>query len=357
MTKQLSGGRGWLADAAADSIHRMDKAFGRAIPINSAGRTWAQQNEAYQRYLRYGYPLALRPGTSVHERGNAVDFANTAYNWLGAYKGTGWNGARANGFGWRRTVASEPWHFEYDMYRDVSLVQALLNKVGYSLTVDGIRGSKTTAALKDFQKKNGLKVDGVFGPVTLSRLNAVADAKPSGGGSTNFGYTAAYYKDIQTRLNRLGHKLVVDGKNGPKTIAAVKAFQKKYGLVQDGIPGAKTKAKLVALTTPKPTPAPSTLPKPAAMLKWRWTGIQKMLRATGRYRGAIDNLPGRGTLTGFNQFTGRGNTNAWDANSVKKAQQWLKNKWGYTGAIDGIPGPKMKAAWDRAEAANNRAFS
>src|SRR5207249_2796566 len=35
-------------------------------------RTWAQQNALYQRYLRGG-PLAARPGTSSHERGEAVD--------------------------------------------------------------------------------------------------------------------------------------------------------------------------------------------------------------------------------------------------------------------------------------------
>lgn len=51
--------------------------------------------------------------------------------------------------------------------------------------------------------------------------------------------------EVQTRLKKWGYYTGnVDGINGPKTIAAVKAFQKKYGLVQDGIVGPLTAAKM-----------------------------------------------------------------------------------------------------------------
>ena len=50
-------------------------------------------------------------------------------------------------------------------------IQEALNKHGYNLDVDGIIGSKSTAAIKDFQQKNGLKVDGIVGNQTWSALN------------------------------------------------------------------------------------------------------------------------------------------------------------------------------------------
>ncbi len=52
-------------------------------------------------------------------------------------------------------------------------------------------------------------------------------------------------REVQTRLKKWGYYTGnVDGINGPKTISAVKKFQKKYGLVQDGIVGPLTAAKM-----------------------------------------------------------------------------------------------------------------
>jgi N-acetylmuramoyl-L-alanine amidase len=50
---------------------------------------------------------------------------------------------------------------------------------------------------------------------------------------------------VQARLNNLGYDCgPVDGINGPRTQAAVKAFQKDKALDVDGIPGPKTQAAL-----------------------------------------------------------------------------------------------------------------
>jgi hypothetical protein len=50
---------------------------------------------------------------------------------------------------------------------------------------------------------------------------------------------------VQARLNNLGYDCgPVDGINGPRTEAAVRAFQKDHGLDIDGIPGSKTQAAL-----------------------------------------------------------------------------------------------------------------
>lgn len=57
---------------------------------------------------------------------------------------------------------------------DVRELQKKLNENGYSLEVDGQFGSKTQAAVKDYQKKNNLQVDGIAGKNTWGRLSKAA---------------------------------------------------------------------------------------------------------------------------------------------------------------------------------------
>jgi hypothetical protein len=56
--------------------------------------------------------------------------------------------------------------------------------------------------------------------------------------------TGSHVKWIQTHLGVHGHKVTVDGQYGPKTAAAVKAFQKDAKLTQDSQVGPKTWAAL-----------------------------------------------------------------------------------------------------------------
>jgi murein L,D-transpeptidase YcbB/YkuD len=54
----------------------------------------------------------------------------------------------------------------------VKVLQELLNSHGYNLEVDGNFGSGTHAAVRDFQKREGLKVDGIVGTMTRERLQS-----------------------------------------------------------------------------------------------------------------------------------------------------------------------------------------
>ncbi len=66
---------------------------------------------------------------------------------------------------------------------EVTAIQNVLkNKGYYTGKVDGIFGSKTLAAVKSFQKANGLTVDGIAGPQTLRALGI---SSSSGGYSSN----------------------------------------------------------------------------------------------------------------------------------------------------------------------------
>ena len=69
----------------------------------------------------------------------------------------------------------------------VRTIQQKLVRWGYfDGPVDGIYGSKTAAAVKDFQRKNGLAADGVVGSATLAALG-MQDSAPSGGSAAQSG--------------------------------------------------------------------------------------------------------------------------------------------------------------------------
>ena len=54
----------------------------------------------------------------------------------------------------------------------VKSMQQQLAAKGYGTTADGIHGSRTTAAVKAFQKANGLTQDGIVGTRTWAKLYA-----------------------------------------------------------------------------------------------------------------------------------------------------------------------------------------
>jgi peptidoglycan hydrolase-like protein with peptidoglycan-binding domain len=83
-----------------------------------------------------------------------------------------------------------------------------------------------TQFIKDIQKATGAKIDGIAGTETLSKTVTVSAKKNS---------SHAVVRPLQKRLNALGFNCgVVDGAAGKKFTAAVIAYQKAKGCVQDG---------------------------------------------------------------------------------------------------------------------------
>ena len=71
---------------------------------------------------------------------------------------------------------------------EVRTIQEKLKRWGYySGSVDGIYGSQTVSAVKKFQQKNGLTVDGIAGKNTLNAMGIMSSLSSSGssGSSSN----------------------------------------------------------------------------------------------------------------------------------------------------------------------------
>lgn len=68
----------------------------------------------------------------------------------------------------------------------VTTIQTKLKRWGYfDGPVDGIYGSKTSKAVRSFQRKNGLTADGVAGPATLKALGMEQTSQNSGSSQTD----------------------------------------------------------------------------------------------------------------------------------------------------------------------------
>lgn len=119
----------------------------------------------------------------------------------------------------------------------VQILQRLLNQYGYDLVADGIFGGRTTNAVIDFQKNNGLTQDGIAGRNTWNALlNLNPDNVVLRSGSRN---SAVLY--LQKLLLSFLYPIEdLDGIFGPETERAVRAFQTENGLDVDGIVGRNT---------------------------------------------------------------------------------------------------------------------
>jgi peptidoglycan hydrolase-like protein with peptidoglycan-binding domain len=111
----------------------------------------------------------------------------------------------------------------------VPALQYLLRARGHLVTVDGIFGPKTEAAVEGFQTADQIGVDGIVGPQTWGALVIVVAT-----GSTSDAVRGVQeefrFRDLS---GAPGRGLAVDGVFGPKTRAAVRGFQQALGITAE----------------------------------------------------------------------------------------------------------------------------
>lgn len=280
-----------------------------------------------------------------------------------------------------------------DKGTEVTQAQVRLKELKYYQgPVDGSYGYGTYAAVRAFQQRHNLPVDGKIGPVTRAELyNAGAIMNGVSVITTDmtvlsYGSQSPAVIQAQTRLKELGYYTgSLDGKFRALTARAVSAFQKNNGLKVDGKVGSATWAKLNmagAVPATPPPPVASGLQEgdsgPAV------TRAQQVLKALGFYHGPIN---GQYTIyitqavTAFQQKYGLPANGIIDAatsarlntvyqppdpnkvappamelklgmegDSVVKAQTRLKELLYYRGAIDGKYGSGTQAAVSKFQA-------
>ena len=224
-------------------------------------------------------------------------------------------------------------------------LQQRLQKLGmYTGEITGTYGTATVNAVKKFQETHKLIQDGKAGANTLRLLYLLTDSTTSLTVTVTVspmpavtemtadnilvmrkGTKSPEVTRLQNRLKELGYYTgVSDGVYSDAVVTAVKDFQKKSGLTQDGVAGLTTQQALysdfaVSIATPAPTetPMPGT-PAPivlstAPSLQTLKTGsrgdlvkaLQTKLKELGYYTGAIDGEYGGSTASAVKEYQRR----------------------------------------------------
>ncbi|PAV30150.1 hypothetical protein CIL05_06700 [Virgibacillus profundi] len=146
-------------------------------------------------------------------------------------------------------------------------LQKDLTRLGYdvgSYGSNGVFGNDTLAALKQFQKDNGLVVDGYYGTKSQSKMktaNSVSKPKANDFNLPNATYwvKSPQFHDsgvlaVQKALSSVyfypekgAKNNGCDGYYGNNTADAVRRFQSVHGLKEDGSYGKSTRAKLIVV--------------------------------------------------------------------------------------------------------------
>mgnify|MGYP005908893603 CR=1 FL=1 len=168
------------------------------------------------------------------------------------------------------TLPDGPWNFGSSVLKqgstgsEVEQMQFWLSTLAQyessipSVKVDGVYGSGTAAAVRAFQRRYGLTVDGIVGLTTWTELydqfrsiqsdNGTPNAYPGtalreGSSGQNVRLVQFWLKIARTVYTSLAN-VTVDGKFGAGTAAAVQRFQRYFGLTSDGVVGRITWNKL-----------------------------------------------------------------------------------------------------------------
>ena len=206
------------------------------------------------------------------------------------------------------------------------------------------KASSTSDALQTLPKGTKLEVLGKSGSwykVTYGKytgyvyktyvsVTKTASSSSSSSSATRLekGSTGSDVKDLQTKLKKLGYyDAYVDGDYGDTTVAAVKAFQKKYNLTADGIAGKETLKKLDSVYEN------ANSAKDVDSLRMGDSGsavkdLQTKLKKLGYYDGTVDSTFGSGTYAAVRAFQKKYNLTAdgvAGSETLKKLDSAYKN--------------------------------
>ena len=206
------------------------------------------------------------------------------------------------------------------------------------------KASSTSDALQTLPKGTKLEVLGKSGSwykVTYGKytgyvyktyvsVTKTASSSSSSSSATRLekGSTGSDVKDLQTKLKKLGYyDAYVDGDYGDTTVAAVKAFQKKYNLTADGIAGKETLKKLDSVYKNADSD------KDDDSLRMGDSGsavkdLQTKLKKLGYYDGTVDSTFGSGTYAAVRAFQKKYNLTAdgvAGSETLKKLDSAYKN--------------------------------
>jgi peptidoglycan hydrolase-like protein with peptidoglycan-binding domain len=152
---------------------------------------------------------------------------------------------------------------------EVTAVQSDLQRLGYSIDVDGVYGEGTAEVVEQFQSEYGLSIDGQVGPETRHRLlrernagsagttpyhsgsYASTSASPASGRAVlRRGDQGAAVRQLQELLCKRRYPCAVTGVFDQQTEQSVLQFQRDNNLVVDGIVGPQTWTALGGPSTP-----------------------------------------------------------------------------------------------------------
>lgn len=209
----------------------------------------------------------------------------------------------------------------------VTALQSALAELGYmeEEDVDGKFGSKTEDALKVFQKRNGFTQDGIASQDLQLKLyedtpkdtrgyrQYVRTVPPVAGAVIREKSKGEPVTKLQTRLRELGYyEGEITGVCDENTVAAIKLFEGKHGLVADGemnaadqqvLYGATAMAASVIVTpSPTPTPKPPTKTLRPGDKDEEVKLLQQRLKDLGYYTGNITGVYNTATTEAVKAF-------------------------------------------------------